>query len=294
MQQLSRQQIIILAIAGVLGLMAILGVNYLITQQKQELIKQTKKAIATMKENQTTVLIAKKRIPKGATLTSNMVETKIVFKQEAQQQAVPTSERVENMVSLIEIPEGDQITFNKIAKSGNEGGLAASVPAGKRAITISVDNISSLVGMISAGDYVDVSYVGPVPYITPDGKQAQQAAVIPLFQNAVVLAVGQQIGAVVKKESRYSEDSKGSAPLITLALTSKEANLIAFLQEQGRIRLTLRSPADAQVEQIQPANWDTVFRYIMPESTVKKTEAPQVEYVEVYRGLNKEQVPLSK
>jgi hypothetical protein len=62
----------------------------------------------------------------------------------------------------------------------------------------------------------------------------------------------------------------------------------------------LRSPADAKVEPLPPANWDTVFQYIMPQVAIEQKEAaekglkPVTEYVEIYRGLNKERVPLSK
>ena len=82
--------------------------------------------------------------------------------------------------------------------------------------------------------------------------------------------------------------------LITLALTPQEANLIAFVQEQGRVRLTMRSPADAKVKPMAPASWDTFFQHIASQGQDNGSTEDTNEYVEVLRGLNKERVPLSK
>jgi hypothetical protein len=77
--------------------------------------------------------------------------------------------------------------------------------------------------------------------------------------------------------------------VITLALSAQEANLIAFVQEQGKIRLILRSPGDTQVQPVAPASWDTLFRTVMPQAFTQPQEdtKPQKK-VEIYRGLQKE------
>lgn len=295
---INKQKIIIIS-GIVLGLAAIALTKLYIEQQRKLAQEQAKRAFANIQANQIAVLVAKRDIPRGTALNSAMLETAIVPKQYVQPQVATSLDRVDGMVSIASINKGEQITLSKLMPAKQAGGLAAVTPAGKRAITINVDNISSLVGMINPGDYVDVSYVGPVPIQGPDGKQSAQVIVIPLFQNVLVLAVGQETGTLIRKdERRYKESSKEDAsPLITLALTPKDASLIAFLQEQGRIRLSLRSPADAKVEPLPPANWDTVFQYIMPleqKEAAEKGLKPVAEYVEIYRGLNKERVPLSK
>jgi pilus assembly protein CpaB len=197
------------------------------------------------------------------------------------------------MITTAAISKGEQVTLTKLAYTKQAGGgdLAGLTPSGKRAVTISVDNISSLAGMIRPGDFVDVIAIIPIPIQTAEGKTASQLGVLPLFQNVLVLAVGQQTGAMARDESRYQKQEAGPSPLITLALGPQETSLIAFVQEQGKIRLVLRSPQDNQVQNVPPANWDTLFRYIMPprESTVEA----EVPTVEIYRGLQKERVPLS-
>jgi len=159
-----------------------------------------------------------------------------------------------------------------------------------------VDNIASLAGMLKPGDYVDVIAALALPVQGPNGAVASQPAVIPLFQNILILAVGQELGSQVKGESRYKkEEGKEASPLITLALTPQESNLIAFVQEQGKVRLVARSPADSQVQPFQPVGWDALMQYIMPQLGEQKVEVKEPdEVVEIYRGLNKEVVILPK
>ncbi|OGX40603.1 MAG: Flp pilus assembly protein CpaB [Omnitrophica WOR_2 bacterium RIFCSPLOWO2_01_FULL_41_12] len=288
-------------IAGiVLALVAIFMVKVYLDQQRQVIQEQAKRTLAKIQANQTAVLVAKKDIPKGIVIEPEMLETAIVPNQYLQPNAVTSLDRVAGMITIGPISKGEQIILSKLSQSrqaGQGGGLAEATPVGKRAITVSVDNVSALGGMIKAGDYVDVIALVPVPVQTQEGKQASQAAVMPLFQNVLVLAVGQETGAVSAQDSRYKkEEKKEISPLITVALSPQEASLIAFVQEQGKIRLILRSPADSQIQPVQPASWDTLFQYLMPQEEVsrKKDEPQAVDYVEIYRGLNKERIPLSR
>jgi len=300
---MQRQKIIII-IGVLLALMAVFMTKAYIDQQRQQVIDESKKKIASLEKNiskhEVKVLIANKDIPRGAAIAAESLETIIIPDQYLQPQAVSSADRILGMVAVVAISKGEQISLSKLVQPRQLGGLAEGTPVGKRAITISVDNISALGGMIKPGDYVDVMALVPVPVQTADGKQVNQMAVMPLFQNVLVLAVGQDTGSISaasagKKEvERRSENS----PLITLALGPQEANLIAFVQEQGKLRLTLRSPADSQMQATQPASWETLFRYVMPaQNELAKSQdkdAPATEYVEIYRGLNKEKMPLSK
>lgn len=293
-----QKQRIILILGIVLALIAVVMVNVYISQQRQMVQEQAVQTLKNIQANQTAVLVAKKDIPRATLVGADMLETTVVPNQYVQPQAVTSLDRIAGMLAVTSISKGEQITLNKLTwpkEAATGGSLAMATPVGKRAITISVDNISALAGMLRPGDYVDVITTLPVPVQTPDGKQSAQAAVLPLFQNVLVLAVGQEMGAAVS-ESRYKKETSPS-PLITLALSPQEASLIAFVQEQGKLRLVLRSPTDSEIQPIQAASWDTLFQYLMPKQEVAKPEAKAetpTEYVEIYRGLNKEKVPLAK
>jgi pilus assembly protein CpaB len=296
------KQHIVLIIGVALALVAIVMVNSYITQQRQVAQEQAKKALSNIQANQTAVLVAKQDIPKGAMIDPLKLETAIIPNKYLQPSAATSLDRIADMVTVADISKGEQITLTKLSNVHSKGGgnLAGLTPMGKRAITIPVDNISSLAGMIKPGDYVDVIAMVPVPVQGPQGEQMNQLAVLPLFQNILVLAVGQDTGITpVQGDSRYATKEAGISGLITLALGPQEANLVAFVQEQGKLRLTLRSPADAQVGPVQPASWEALFSYIMPQPTSEvNQDVRDIEidggYVEVYRGMQKDKIPLSR
>jgi pilus assembly protein CpaB len=288
----------------VLGVVAVFMVKMTIDQQKLVAREQAKKAIANMQANQSSVLIAKEDIPKGTLIALNMLDTEIVPNKFVQPQAATSLDRIAGMITLVSISKGEQITLSKLTNTkntaGGGGNLAGITPIGKRAISISVDNISSLSGMIKPGDYVDVIAILQIP-VQEGTQRTNQIAVLPMFQNVLVLAVGQNTGGLVSDGGRYAKDESRASgpPLVTLALAPQEAGYIAFVQEQGKIRLTLRSPADAKLESTTPANWASLFQYLTPPSPPVDQEAEKAAYdrvprVEIYRGLNKEVVPLSK
>lgn len=301
------KQKLILISGVVLGIMAIVMTKLYLDQQQQEIQAKAKAAIANIQSNQTAVLVAKQDIPQGSTIEPEMFETAIIPNKFIQPQAVTSLDRISGMVTTAPISKGEQIALSKLNNNKQAGGgnLAGVTPSGKRAVTVVVDNISSLSGMVKPGDYVDVLATLQIPMQGKDGQVSSQMAVVPLFQNVLVLAVGQNIGGAATSGSRYAETPAASSngnSLITLALGPQETNLISFVQEQGKIRLTMRSMADAKIEPMVPASWDSLFQYIMPqkqdnenqEEEVSPMEIDTTEYVEVYHGLNKERIPLSK
>lgn len=282
--------------------------NYKQFEVKKE--KEIRRKLASVpKEKEASVLVTTKEIPQGVEVTNDMVEIKKMSADAAQPGTVRSFDRIKGMLTVIPIEKGEQITLNKLSYPSKGSALSDVTPAGKRAVTIAVDNLGALVGMIKPGNYVDVFAMIGVPVQGPDQKMTAQLAVVPVFQNVLVLGVGKTVGApspvAASSDSRgrstkSSSEEEGSggggranaAQMITLALTPQEASIMAFVQEQGKIRILMRSPADTKIEPLQPANWDTFFRHVMPNA-VKDTQQPE-QVIEVYRGLNKENIPVYK
>ncbi|TRZ95602.1 Flp pilus assembly protein CpaB [bacterium] len=316
---MQRQKVILiisLVASMVLASIAVLLINAHLDQQSRVIKEQAKKVISEMQSNQVAVLVAKTNIPQGTVVTAGMFDTSIIPRQFVQPQAVNSMDRIAGMTAIVSISQGEQITLSKLifAKQGSAaGGLASITPVGKRAIAISVDEINAVAGMVNPGDYIDILASIPIPTKTADGKIVNQENIIMVLQNVLVLAVGQNIGTFKDEqpvqESRYAEakgkqqETRVSSPFFTLALTPNEAGLIAFVSEQSKVKLILRSPADAKVESLQPISWDTLFQYLMPHSSsqvdlqreeVDKKAGAEQEYIEIYRGLNKDKIPLSQ
>ena len=293
--QLQKQQIILIIGIG-MALIAIFMIKVYLDQQTHIAEARARKQLENIEANQTPVLVARKNIEQGAVITPDMLEAEVLPNQYLESGAVKSLDRISGMITVAPIAKGEQITLGKLVYKQAAGNLASLTPAGKRAITINVDNTASLLGMIKAGDYVDVIALLAIPVQVVEGKPITQVTSIPLFQNVLVLAVGRETGgAGAAQEGRYGRpsSSEGGNPLITLALSPEEANLLSFAEEQGKIRLVLRSPMDAKVEPTQLATWDTLFQYIMPQSPKKAAPEP-TGYIEVYHGMQKEKIPVYK
>ncbi|MFA6349395.1 MAG: Flp pilus assembly protein CpaB [Candidatus Omnitrophota bacterium] len=299
------QKRIPLIIGIALAAVSIILINVYMGQQKQIVVEKAKKEFEVKQANQVPVLVAKQDIPSGTQINPDTLGVALVPNEYVQPKAATSLDRVAGMVAVAPIAKGEQISLDKLAFSRQSagGGLADLTPIGKRAITISVENTAALGGMVKPGDYVDVIAMVPVPVQTADGKQVTQIMATPLFQNVLILAVGNQLAAAPKSAGggRYAPEAKTespASPLMTFALTPQEASLMTFVQEQSKIRLTLRSPSDSQLQQVPPATWETIFQYIMPKEVSKpEPEAKEPEpgqQIEIYRGLNKEKLPLSK
>src|SRR3989339_829040 len=296
-------------VAGAFALAAAILSWVMLSQERVRLANQAKQNLAAFQENTLDIVLAKADIPSGKLISENMLYTQRIDKNSLPAEAATSVARVVDRISTVLIKEKYMIPVDKLVwPTTKETTLAAKTPIGKRAMTIAVDNISSLLGMIKPGDYVDVIGVIPLP-VEVEGKQAAEPATVSLFQNVLILSVGTELGAASEKESpsrrKASEftPKESAAPLITLSLSPEEANILAFVKEQGKIQLILRSPGDAQTRPVQPTSWATVLKYLFPQIDLearekeagKKEEAKkEIPQVEIIRGFKKEVVPLSQ
>ncbi len=280
----------------------ILIVNWM-RQEQKKYGDFAEKQFEHLQTNAVETVFAKIDIPQGKVITEDMVYVKFLQKDSVPPEAAPSVVRVIERIAAQPIKKDSIIISNMVVwPTTTETTLAMKTPIGKRAITISAENISALVRMIKPGDYVDIVGLVALP-VQIEGKLSQQPATVSLFQNVLVLAVGSNIGRVDgaaagrRKTADEEAPVKESAPLITLALSPEEANLLAFVQEQGKIRLVLRSPGDAKIEALPPAGYEALLKHLYPnmDFSAKKEELKkEIPQVEVIRGLKKEMMPLTQ
>src|SRR3989338_8587333 len=218
-----------LIIAGGFALAAAILTMVWLNQTQAKFKEEARSKLESIQENTVSVVFAKTEIHPGRLISEDMLYTRLVSKNNLPPEAVTSMARVIDRISKVPISKDTLISTDILAwPTTKETTLAMKTPIGKRAMTISVDNISALLGMIKPGDYVDVIGLIPLPV---EGKQSAQAATVPLFQNVLILAVGSQLGTAVEKEGtsgrrrqKAENKTKKSAPLITLALSPEEAN----------------------------------------------------------------------
>ena len=136
--------------------------------------------------------------------------------------------------------------------------LSIRTPAGKRALTVSIDSLSAVGGLINPGDYVDIMGHLTIPAPPGSNQPAQKVTAI-LFQNMQVLAVGTNI----QTASDYASQQQASALNITFAVDPEEAGLMTFAKQYGRLQLVLRSPSETETQILQPASWEALGEYVL-------------------------------
>ena len=290
----------IIIIAGVIaGIIAVVLVAMQMQEIKRSEEVKRKKELAKARQNQVSVLVARQDISAGTTLQPTMFESAIVPRDYVQPQAASTLDRVAGMVAVAPIAAGEQISLTKLTTPTNTDmermskpkDLASLTPVGKRAVPVVPENISDIMNLLKPGDYIDVIAVLPIPVQgkDPAAKQTTQQTILPVFQNVLVLAVGEETSPS-RAQSQQKPGSAKKAQMITLALSPKEASIITFLQEQGKIRISMRSTDDTQIEPMQPITWENILEFL--PGGEKDKEAP--ETIEIYRGMSKEKIPVSK
>ncbi|MDD5465662.1 MAG: Flp pilus assembly protein CpaB [Candidatus Omnitrophica bacterium] len=286
-----------LIIAVVCGIAAIILLNLYLRKREVEIWdkmrQQEQRALAAKpKVTMGVVLVAKREIPVQTPITAEDLTFKQVPVEYIQPGAVTSLEQVIGQIASGPIGAEEQILSTKLLPPGNVGKTLSEItPEGKRAVTVSVDNLSSIAGLLKPGDYVDIFALIALPKkATPQAKEEPGPRLISLFQGIQVLAMGNEL--VISKNKTKESSTAAAAQTVTFALTPQEAALLSFVQEHGKIKLALRSSQDTKVEAVAPADWDALLNYLST-SQGEKAGLEGQPVVEIYRGLQKEVIPLS-
>ncbi len=148
--------------------------------------------------------------------------------------------------SIVPLPKGEFLKWKDLETAGIAGrtkGLTKLINPGFRAVSISVDNISSVTNLVKPGDRVDI--LGTFRFPEKKGDASLDTVCLTILQYVKILATGTDYG----DRSSASTKRKRSFNSVTLELTPKEAEMIVFASQKGRLTLTLRGPAESAVEE---------------------------------------------
>lgn len=196
------------------------------------------------------VLVASEDVPQG-TSADEMISKKMVALQQVPRRftaagAVSTPKAVEGMVLAMPLTRGQQLTPDQFA-APSIAGLAFSIPKQQLALTIPVDEVSGVGGLVKPGDHV-VLYATFSP-----GPKGEKDLTTLLLGDAKVLAVG----TMLRKDSAEQQNSKGGltssrsstsdeiAKTLTLSVSPEDVERVVFAEETGRVWCALL-PATTQ------------------------------------------------
>lgn len=236
----------LLIAAVVVGLVA-MGLVYLAFQQQAE---KHQKLI----KNQVNVVKAAQTIPAGTPLKKKQVTV-----DEVPEKFLPQNVLREKDIEVYldqpvknEVKQDSMLVTGDFAVKTTARNLAAKVPEDERAMSMSVDSVSGVSGLLQPGDRVDIIGTFPVggqkqsvPGV--QGGESTGYVTMTLLQNVTLLATGQKLSRTTHKGPERSS----SYGTITLSVTVEEAELLTIAQTRGDLSLLLRNPEDVQIDQIQ-------------------------------------------
>jgi pilus assembly protein CpaB len=232
---------LILIIAIVFGLIAM----FLTKMYTNKLDADYKKRFQVV-----TIVVGAEQVNEGTLLTDDVIR-KSIATTEVLKTSVTSRNILPENLALIKgrtlknsLQRGAPMMWSDIEGDDARGGnLASMVNHNERALSIPVDAIASVTGLIEPNDHVDI--LGTFTFPSLKGDPQLDTVTLTILQNVTILATGKETA-----KSRSPLDSAmgvrkgGSYSSVTLLVTPKEAEMLVFAMQKGRLTLDLRNPAD--------------------------------------------------
>ncbi|MEN3044687.1 MAG: Flp pilus assembly protein CpaB [Candidatus Hydrothermales bacterium] len=291
-----RRLLIALSLAGIAALLLI---SYIQDVERKTLMKGAPERI----------LVAKKDISARTIITEDLVEYKEIPKPFIEPLAVSNIEEIIGMVAITDIRKGEQITKNLLLPTQTWTVLSSFVPEGYRALTIHVDEVSGVGGLILPGDEVDVvatfsledlrryvpeeelqRYLRSPQLYRARGPAAAFATIT--YKGMRILAVGKSLLAlpptVTEKKAfmgmpEITETERVSS--VTLAVPREIVKELSLLEKISDIRLVLRS-----IREIKIPGEDTIIEKPLTVFDILEKYNPRPKPQKVRRATPKEPV----
>lgn len=223
-----RSRVVIIIVALALGgLAAVMAARYLGAAQSR----------VESQSQPVEVLVAQMDIDRG-TPVEEMFQKQMVALEEIPQQfvaagAVSSQRSIEGQVLSVPVSSGEQLTTGRF-QYPSQAGLAYSVPENYVAVSIPIDGVTGVSGLVKPGD--NVALLATIEILEGDQPQVITKTLIP---KARVLALGASTGVeqeVPDEESGAlggTTQSTDAAQTVTLALEPADAERVVFSVNEG-------------------------------------------------------------
>ena len=188
------------------------------------------------------VLIATRDIPMGTRLTAEMLGIRPLPQSYLEERHIRAGEtqRIVGLRVRSRVRANESILWSDLATSaGDARSLAELVTPGMRAVAIPATLSSAFEGLLQPGDRVDA-------LLTVKKEGSGERITIPLLQNLLVLALGEDVGGERLDKSQAGAGRYQRAT-VTLGAAIEQAQMLAFAAAHGELTLTLRNPEDLTV-----------------------------------------------
>ena len=133
------------------------------------------------------------------------------------------------------VSRGEPVLESKLAPPGATGGLSAIVAAGKRAMTVRVNDVVGVAGFALPGNFVDI-------LVHTQDDRARPAGGSPLAISKIVLE--RILVLAVAQESGRDDNKPKVVNAVTLELTPEQVEKLDLARSVGSLSLVLRNQID--------------------------------------------------
>jgi pilus assembly protein CpaB len=182
-----------------------------------------------------TIVVAAESLAYGTAMTPDNVVEIPWFSNTLPEGAFAAKEELLNggrRVVLSPLKRGEAVLRSKITGPGQRASLASLLDEGKRAVTVSVDDVRGVAGFVLPGDFVDIVV------IADDGSPKRQSYSDILLEHVKVLAIDQ-----VASEG---EGQPTVAKAVTVEVTKEQAQKILLATNIGKLSLILARPVESK------------------------------------------------
>jgi pilus assembly protein CpaB len=135
---------------------------------------------------------------------------------------------------IVSVVRNEPILPGKLAAKEAGAGLPPIIPAGKRAVSVRVNEVIGVAGYVLPGTRVDI-----VATQNPTNKTEDMMSKV-VLSNVEVLTAG----------TRLEQEGKDGKPMqvtvVTLLVTPEESERLTLASTEGKIHLALRNPMDGE------------------------------------------------
>ncbi|MDB5932054.1 MAG: Flp pilus assembly protein CpaB [Polaromonas sp.] len=215
---------------------------------------------ATRGKTMVRVVVANRPLQAGEVIDSSVVSVRQVPSEFVNKTTVvpDTYDSVDGQALQVDVQRGEPLLSSYTASRGGEL-FSAVLKNGRRALTIEVDEISSISGLLRPGDRIDLMLTAKAPETGSVAADAKEFT-FPMLSNVEILATGQ---AQKAKPAAGAVAAQGFSH-ITLDVTPQEGTRIIAAKAAGRLTAVLRSPGDKVANPSRALSIDDVVASIAP------------------------------
>jgi pilus assembly protein CpaB len=214
---------IVLAVALLIGTLAALAARSYLANQMAAIQ-------AGSKQRTVNLIVAKANLNRGDKLSSDNLAVRPIPVEYAHSVAATPDQfdRLDGQVLGYPVKDGEMILWGMM-ETKKAPTFSSRVELGRRAITVQVDEINSISGMLEPGDVIDL-----ILSLDRGGRKIS----LPMLQGVRVMATGQRSVDDPRSGEKYRYAT------VTLNTTPDEAHKLIAAREAGKLTALLRNPAD--------------------------------------------------